>query len=93
MFNERRFKKQKEKISHYKKEKREQEWEYCCPITHELMSNPVVAEDGHSYDRNAIEHWFLVHNTSPMTNLAIGRNLVPNIQLKKLIDIYNVNKK
>lgn len=26
-----------------------------CPITHELMSDPVVAADGHTYERAAIQ--------------------------------------
>ena len=31
--------------------------EYVCPITHELMVKPVVASDGFSYERSAIEDW------------------------------------
>eukprot|EP00434_Breviolum_minutum_P004136 symbB.v1.2.003646.t1/scaffold175.1/size369221/2 len=26
----------------------------CCPISHELMKDPVVAEDGHTYERSCI---------------------------------------
>lgn len=29
--------------------------DYECPITHALMDDPVVAADGHSYERSAIE--------------------------------------
>jgi hypothetical protein len=32
--------------------------EYLCPITGEMMSDPVIALDGHSYERSAIEKWF-----------------------------------
>ena len=29
--------------------------EFCCPISHELMKDPVVAGDGHTYERSCIE--------------------------------------
>ena len=28
-----------------------------CPISHALMTDPVVAADGHSYERREIERW------------------------------------
>jgi hypothetical protein len=28
-----------------------------CPITHHLMTEPVVADDGHTYQQHAIEEW------------------------------------
>ncbi|GAB4814455.1 hypothetical protein N2152v2_001501 [Parachlorella kessleri] len=41
---------------------------FVCPITHEIMQDPVVAADGYSYDRHAIEAWLATRSTSPMTN-------------------------
>lgn len=33
--------------------------EYICPLTHQLMYDPVVLnETGHSYERKAIEQWY-----------------------------------
>jgi U-box domain len=33
--------------------------EYVCPLTHQLMHEPVVLlETGHSYERKAIEEWW-----------------------------------
>jgi len=29
----------------------------CCPITSDLFEDPVVAADGETYERNAIERW------------------------------------
>ena len=29
--------------------------DFCCPISHELMKDPVVAGDGHTYERSCIE--------------------------------------
>jgi hypothetical protein len=28
-----------------------------CPITYQLMTDPVVADDGHTYQQHAIEEW------------------------------------
>ena len=35
--------------------------EFLCPITCELMEEPVTIADGHSYERVAIERWLQVH--------------------------------
>jgi hypothetical protein len=57
-----------------------------CPITQELMADPVFAADGQSYERAAIERWLAEHNTSPATGAALGnRNVTPNIALRKAI--------
>lgn len=43
--------------------------EVTCPITLEAVVDPVLAEDGHVYERNAIEAWFAKgRKTSPVTN-------------------------
>jgi hypothetical protein len=63
--------------------------EYMCPITGELMEDPVVAADGHTYERAAIEQWFATgRRTSPKTNAVIEARLVPNTQLRILINEY-----
>jgi hypothetical protein len=31
--------------------------QFFCPILLTIMSDPVIAEDGHSYDRDNIEQW------------------------------------
>jgi hypothetical protein len=53
-----------------------------CPITYTRMTDPVVAEDGHTYERAAIERWLRIRTVSPLTNLAMGARLVPNIALR-----------
>lgn len=46
----------------------------------------VIAADGHSYEREAIEAWLSDHNTSPITNLALPhKQLVPNRAVKSAI--------
>ena len=58
-----------------------------CPILHRLMVDPVVLEDGHSYEKAAIEEWFSIGRTySPMTNLPLASTeLRPNISLRNTI--------
>ena len=61
--------------------------DFYCPITQELMSDPVVIADGFSYERSAIEQWMEAHSTSPKTNLPlVHQYVVPNITLKIIID-------
>jgi len=47
-----------------------------CPITSELVVCPVVAADGHVYERDAIAKWLRTKKTSPRTNKAMGTQLV-----------------
>ena len=60
---------------------------FCCPITHDLMEDPVQCSDGRTYDRSAITRWLQNHDTSPMTNLPLEtRALIPNLALKDAIE-------
>ena len=57
-----------------------------CPITLEVMKDPVLASDGHTYERAAIEDWLRTHDTSPMTNARLGsKELMPNLVLRSII--------
>jgi hypothetical protein len=47
--------------------------EYKCPITQELMDDPVVAADGRLYERKELETWLATHTTSPVTNEEMAR--------------------
>ena len=38
-----------------------------CPITCERFVDPVLAPDGHTYEREAIEQWLAAQGTSPLT--------------------------
>ena len=62
--------------------------EYRCPLTLELMVDPVVAMDGNTYERSAIAEWFAVHTTSPLTREEIQPVLVPNMAIRKLISAH-----
>jgi len=65
--------------------------EYMCPITLNLMSDPVICADGFSYERSAIERWFQKNDTSPKTTNHIPRDLIPNTNLRKLIEAWKSN--
>ncbi|KAJ8255765.1 hypothetical protein COCON_G00196290 [Conger conger] len=62
--------------------------EFLCPITREVMKDPVIAADGYSYEREAIQSWINTKNrSSPMTNLPLQTTiLTPNRTLKMAIE-------
>ena len=62
--------------------------DYICPITQELMRDPVIALDGHSYERDAILQWFGRGTTkSPLTGVVLGsRHISRNHTLRKAIE-------
>ena len=61
--------------------------DFYCPITGDLMVNPVMDNDGISYEENAILEWLKHKRISPMTrNPLIESDLRKNISLKNSID-------
>mmetsp|Transcript_145442 Transcript_145442/g.205932 ORF Transcript_145442/g.205932 Transcript_145442/m.205932 type:complete len:232 (+) Transcript_145442:310-1005(+) len=58
-----------------------------CPISGELIDDPVVAADGFSYERSYITEWFRRgHTTSPLTGAPLPSTvLTPNQNLRQLI--------
>ncbi len=59
-----------------------------CPLTMEVMRDPVMAADGQTYEREEIEKWFAKGNkTSPLTGAELlSTVLMPNIALRKAIE-------
>ena len=61
------------------------------PISHQVMTDPVICPDGHSYEREYIEQWITQNNgnfVSPMTGarmLLTVEQLIPNIVLRQTI--------
>ncbi|CAG9320247.1 unnamed protein product [Blepharisma stoltei] len=63
--------------------------DYCCPITGDLMEDPVVAPDGQSYDRASITAWFQRNKTSPLTGATLKNTfLIENHRLKSIISSF-----
>jgi hypothetical protein len=60
--------------------------EFVCPVTLQLLRDPVIASDGHTYERDAIERWLQLSSRSPKTNLPLDRRqLTPNVALRNII--------
>nr|GMC59178.1 U-box domain-containing protein 1-like [Ipomoea batatas] len=61
--------------------------EFRCPISLDLMRDPVIVASGHSYDRNSIAQWINSgHHTCPKSGQRlIHMALIPNYSLKSLI--------
>jgi proto-oncogene tyrosine-protein kinase Met len=60
-----------------------------CPLTMELLRDPVLAQDGHTYERENIEQWIRSKGTSPITRQPLSiEHLYPNRTVKELIDVF-----
>ncbi|KAI3519745.1 hypothetical protein L1887_08960 [Cichorium endivia] len=61
--------------------------EYRCPISLDLMLDPVIVASGHTYDRVSIAQWINSgHHTCPKSGKRlIHMALIPNYALKSLI--------
>jgi len=60
--------------------------DWLCPISLNLMVTPVVAADGHSYEKTAIESWFQTSSISPMDRSVItNKTLYKNTALMMAI--------
>jgi F-box/WD-40 domain protein 7 len=57
---------------------------FYCPISMELMSDPVVLATGHTYERVCIERWLQQGNrTCPVTGMRLRHlELTPNFALR-----------
>ena len=52
---------------------------FKCPISHDLMVDPVVDPEGNTYDRASIEQWLARNPTSPITRSRMTKDdLKPN---------------
>ena len=60
--------------------------EYRCPITAEIMTDPVCTADGFTYERTAITEWLRTKNTSPSTGATLEITILfPNLSLRSMI--------
>ncbi|WCJ27251.1 U-box domain-containing protein 17 [Euphorbia peplus] len=61
--------------------------DFCCPISLDLMRDPVIVSTGQTYDRSSISRWVEEgHCTCPKTGqMLINTRLVPNRALRNLI--------
>ncbi|XP_051117858.1 U-box domain-containing protein 21-like [Andrographis paniculata] len=62
--------------------------QFLCPISHELMKDPVTLSTGMTYDRSNIETWIDAGNsTCPVTNQLLPNpdSSIPNHAIRKMI--------
>ena len=61
-----------------------------CPITYQRMIDPVIASDGFTYEREAVQKWLETNSTSPMTGNQMDDRLTSNqimkTQIKEWLD-------
>ena len=61
-----------------------------CSISLDIMQDPVMACDGHTYERAAIEAWLSASPTSPKTGEVLeSTTLIPNHSVRQLIDAFD----
>jgi ankyrin repeat protein len=67
--------------------------EFRCPISQELMVDPVITQLCNIYDRQNIEKWFETHNTDPLTNMVVTTKVIfPSLDLQNKIDEWLTTK-
>jgi hypothetical protein len=65
--------------------------EFICPITFEIMEDPIICSDGYTYERNVILN--LTNSISPITRQPIDKNnLISNRNLKDAIERYKMSQ-
>lgn len=57
-----------------------------CPISLMPMVEPVVAADGHTYEKRQLQRWLIEKCTSPMTNEPMVPWMTRNITLETLVN-------
>ncbi|XP_022859259.1 U-box domain-containing protein 16-like [Olea europaea var. sylvestris] len=69
--------------------------DFRCPISLDLMRDPVVVSTGQTYDRSSISLWIESgHNTCPKTGQILAHTqLIPNLALKNLIVMWCRNQR
>tara|TARA_Y100001970_G_C14076254_1_gene772164 strand:+ start:206 stop:1072 length:867 start_codon:yes stop_codon:yes gene_type:complete len=66
--------------------------EFTCAITHDLPVDPVTAEDGQIYERDALKKWIDGGNRgynpirSPKFNTPMGSKMFPATQVRNVIE-------
>lgn len=58
-----------------------------CPITLNLMVDPVVASDGITYEREALVSWLKKESTSPLSGAELAsKKIFPNLLVRSLCE-------
>jgi hypothetical protein len=62
--------------------------DYLCPISHEIMTYPVITSDGHTYEKKNIQEWLSRgKKISPLNgNNLSHEHIIDNLFAKKIIN-------
>lgn len=69
-------------------------WTFVCPLTNSILQDPVIADDGLTYSKQALLEYFedckrrKVAITSPSTREEMSDSMLPNSGLAKEIEKY-----
>lgn len=62
---------------------------FLCPISQEIMNDPVITPKGISFERKSIINWLKKNKTCPITKTPLLEcDLISNYALKNAIDDY-----
>lgn len=74
---------------------------FICPLTLQPFEEPVICDDGITYDKAAIDHWFSLPDSrcyddptkriSPVTKIPISTNYIRNLALKNAMEADHQN--
>jgi uncharacterized protein len=64
--------------------------DYICPLTLEIYNDPVVAADGHTYEREEIQKWIdSGKRLSPISGTRMNsKKLTPNHKMRSQISTW-----
>ncbi len=67
---------------------------FICPLTKNIMKEPVMTKYGSNYEKNAIENYLKENKKDPLTGNPLSLNMLkPNLKLKLAIEDYIKNNK
>jgi len=67
--------------------------EYLCPISRQIMREPVLARDGYTYEKEIFMTWISSNNMSPearvdANNQLVGENIVLRKNIESFLNLY-----
>ncbi|KAL9653551.1 hypothetical protein ABK040_000471 [Willaertia magna] len=61
--------------------------EYKCPISQQVMKNPVILETGQTFEKKFIEEWLKKYDTCPTTGIRLEfKKIISNYTLRSIIN-------
>lgn len=67
--------------------------EFLCPLTLEIMVDPIMNREGHSYERSAIVTWLNTNTTCPLTRKPMRiSDFISNRLLQSKIQSWRISQ-